>query len=45
VFPQLIEAKKDIKRLNNCSAAASTGQEAYSLAILLAERGLAGWSI
>src|ERR1700722_3289828 len=47
VLPRLIAARGGDKRLRIWSAAAAAGQEAYSLAILLTEMGLArdGWSI
>lgn len=47
VLPRLIAARAGEKRLRIWSAAVAAGQEAYSIAILLTEMGMArqGWSI
>jgi chemotaxis protein methyltransferase CheR len=47
VLPELIRRRADEKQLNVWSAACSTGQEPYSLAILLREHfpDLAGWRV
>jgi chemotaxis protein methyltransferase CheR len=45
LLPQLIKDRRDTKKLQFWSAAASTGQEAYSLAMMLLEAGLGDWNI
>jgi chemotaxis protein methyltransferase CheR len=45
LLPRLKEERRDTKKLRFWSAAASTGQEAYSLAMLLLDFALSDWSI
>ncbi len=45
VLPALVEKRQSSRTLSIWSAAASSGQEAYSLAILLLEMGLGSWNI
>jgi chemotaxis protein methyltransferase CheR len=45
VLPELMERRKSVRKLNIWSAAASSGQEAYSVAMLLADMGLEGWEL
>lgn len=45
LVPELMKVKQDTRRLRFWSAASSTGQEAYSLAMMLLEMGLGNWSI
>jgi chemotaxis protein methyltransferase CheR len=45
ILPELLKMRENTRRLRFWSAAASTGQEAYSLAMLLLEMGLGGWNI
>jgi chemotaxis protein methyltransferase CheR len=45
LLPRLKEERRDTRTLRFWSAAASTGQEAYSLALLLLDQELQGWNI
>jgi chemotaxis protein methyltransferase CheR len=45
LLPRLKEERRDTRRLRFWSAAASTGQEAYSMAMLLIEAGLSDWNV
>ena len=45
ILPPLIEQRKATRKLAFWSAAASSGQEAYSLAMQLIEMGLGDWNI
>ena len=47
ILPRLIASRAETRRLRIWSAAASTGQEAYSIAIILSEMGhlLDGWTV
>jgi chemotaxis protein methyltransferase CheR len=45
VLPELTQQRRDTRKLSFWSAAASFGQEAYSLALLLIEMGLQDWNI
>jgi chemotaxis protein methyltransferase CheR len=45
ILPKLMEERKQTRRLAFWSAAASSGQEAYSIAMILLDMGLSGWNI
>jgi chemotaxis protein methyltransferase CheR len=45
ILPELMEMRSGTRKLACWSAAASSGQEAYSLAMMLLEMGAAGWNI
>lgn len=45
VLPPLIEQRRGTKKLSFWSAASSSGQEAYSLALMLLDMGLGDWNI
>ena len=45
ILPALMSERRGLRRLRFWSAAASTGQEAYSLAMLLADIGVQGWTV
>jgi len=45
LLPRLKQERQNTKKLRFWSSAASTGQEAYSLAMLLIENGLSDWNI
>jgi chemotaxis protein methyltransferase CheR len=45
ILPEVIELRSATRKLSFWSAAASAGQEAYSLAMMLLEKGLHNWHI
>jgi chemotaxis protein methyltransferase CheR len=45
VIPSLIAMRQDTRKMSFWSAASSSGQEAYSLAMMLLEMGLGDWRI
>jgi chemotaxis protein methyltransferase CheR len=45
LLPELMAQRKSTRTLKLWSAASSSGQEAYSLAMMLMEAGLQGWNI
>jgi chemotaxis protein methyltransferase CheR len=45
ILPEIIELRRATRKLSFWSAAASAGQEAYSLAMMLLEKGLSDWHI
>jgi len=45
LLPELRELRSHTRKLSFWSAAASTGQEAYSLAMLLLEQGFGDWNV
>ena len=45
ILPELMDLRAGTRKLSCWSAAASTGQEAYSLAMMLLEMGMGGWNI
>ena len=45
VLPELVRQRQATRKLSFWSAAASTGQEAYTLAMVLLEMGLGAWNI
>ena len=45
ILPPLIEQRKTLRKLTFWSAASSSGQEAYSIAMALLEMGLADWKL
>lgn len=45
LLPELRALRAGTRKLNCWSAASSTGQEAYSLAVLLTEQGFGGWNV
>lgn len=45
ILPELMEINKEKKRLRIWSAGCSTGEEPYTIAILILEQGIDGWDI